>query len=105
MKVPLKNLPMNNAGAGQKLIGADGPDGFEFFCPACAHSPALRLLNFKSIVDEPLGQASDGRGNVKREFTLALECFCAECGFHDFVKVSNLGARSPGLQIAAEKTS
>jgi len=78
---------------GGKLRGAtDRTDYFYFFCPRCSDDRVLRILDFKALREESGSKYNDQcRSKARRTFGFGFELFCEQCGFHDYVKVSNYG--------------
>lgn len=74
-----------------RLVGATDTDYFYFLCPKCDDSPMLRLLDYYVLAEGPVRYAPDTRNDAKRDFNLAFELKCEECGFTDYVKISNTG--------------
>jgi len=76
-----------------KLKGSTvGSDYFYFFCPKCPDDQILRVLEY-GIHEESDTNAynADCKSKAKYGFTLAFKLYCEECGFKDFVKLSNTG--------------
>lgn len=74
-----------------KLVGATDTDYFYFLCPQCDDSTMLRLLDYYVIAEGPVEYAPEVRNDAKRDFTFAFDLKCEECGFSDYVKISNTG--------------
>lgn len=80
-----------------RLKGSTDTDYFYFFCPTCGGTSVLQLLDYKVVSDGPVDYAPESRKKARRDFTIAFELYCRECGLHDFVKVSNTGWQSGRL--------
>ena len=76
-----------------RLRGAtDGTDYFYFFCPECRDDRLLRVPDFQITKDEKGNKYNaKRRRKAVRSFIIAFEITCENCGFHDYVKVSNIG--------------
>jgi hypothetical protein len=77
---------------GQLRGATDRSDYFYFFCPHCPTERLLRILDYQFTRQE---DGNPYNATCKREaarsFIIAFDITCEECGFHDCVKVSNLG--------------
>ena len=86
------------------LVGATDTDYFYFFCPECKGSQILQILDYTIAFDEPVEYAPAFRVKAKRDFKIAFELYCTECGLHDYVKIANVGwqggllANSPSME-------
>ncbi|MDP1570829.1 MAG: hypothetical protein Q8L86_12595 [Vicinamibacterales bacterium] len=89
--MPIKTWHGSDAVEGGKLVGSTDTDYFYFHCPTCGDSEVLRILDFKVIKDGPVEYNPELRKKEKRDFIIAFELLCNNCGFHDFTKVANIG--------------
>ncbi|MBZ5725407.1 MAG: hypothetical protein LAP87_10445 [Acidobacteriia bacterium] len=75
---------------GGKLRGmTDGLEHFFFLCPRCADNTIMQILDFEVTRDGPVKYAPAIRPKAKRDFKIALEIHCAQCGLTDLVEISN----------------
>jgi phage terminase large subunit GpA-like protein len=81
----------SDAVTGGKLTGRTDTDYFYWLCPKCGDGTILRILDFTLTRDEPASFAIELRPKPRRDFIIAFELQCEQCGLHDFVKVSNIG--------------
>jgi hypothetical protein len=95
MKTFNRGKPFHGSDAiqGGKLRGQTGDtDYFSFLCPRCKKPAVLRILDYGVIKE-----TDDNRYNellspkATSGFILAFKLYCQECGFKDFVKLSNEG--------------
>jgi hypothetical protein len=90
------------------LKGTADTDYFYFFCPRCPDQYIMRVIDFKIVKDGPVEYAKELSPAAHREFIIALELHCQNCGHDDFVKIANMGwqggniAGSPGFGNEAE---
>lgn len=75
------------------LRGAtDATDYFYFFCPKCPDDRLLRILDYEFTRNDKGNKYNETcKRKAARSFIIAFDITCEECGFHDCVKVSNIG--------------
>ena len=76
-----------------KLRGAtDRTDYFYLLCPKCPDERILRILEYGVHDQRTENEYNDEcSSKAKYGFTLAFKIHCENCGFGDFVKLSNTG--------------
>jgi len=93
MKLFNDGKPFHGSAAvsGGKLTGTTDTDYFYFFCPKCADTQMLQILNYIMTKDGPVEKYKEQRPKARRDFLIAFELWCPTCELHDFVKLSNTG--------------
>lgn len=81
-----------------KLTGMTDTDYFYFFCPRCADTHILQILDYTFIKDGSVEYAKEDRPKTNRDFIIAFELYCPKCKLHDFVKLSNIGGQGGKLK-------
>lgn len=92
--------------AGKLRGSTDGSDYFYFLCPKCPEDHMLRILEY---TEHDKQEENPYNGMVKKPakqaFTLAFHVTCDNCGFDDFVKLSNSGWQGGKLQSAIRRVA
>lgn len=90
MKIPAHGTDAVQSG---RLRGAtDLTDYFYFFCPKCPGDRLLRILDYQFTHEEKGNKYNQTcKHRAARSFIIAFDIICEECGFRDWVKVSNIG--------------
>ena len=72
--------------------------------PNCPNDRMLRILDYRFTKDEKGNNYNDTcKRKAARSFIIAFDITCEECGFHDCVKVSNIGWQGGGHSVALRK--
>lgn len=88
-----------------RLVGATDTDYFYFLCPRCEDPYMLRILEYYVIEEGPVAYSAEQRKDAKRDFLLAFDLKCHQCGFTDVVKLSNTGWQGGNLAERIDRKS
>src|SRR5712691_4556951 len=86
-----KDIPRIEAVEGGLLVGLTDTDYFYFQCPTCGNSQILQTPRLQRARRRTSRVRAGVSEEARRDFTIGFELYCRNCGFHDFVKVSNTG--------------